>query len=351
MNNIQHYLATPITERLIRSIVALSVALIAGNSAFAATHCVSTANEFRTALSVSRTNGEADDIRLKTGVYYANSAAPFHLYFSEPHGIKISGGWASLGFTSCAFTSGNATLTVLDGMNSTTVLRIGLHVPQTIVPITVEGLTVRYGKSSGSDGSSGAGLEIVSYAEDSPSVTVDRVIAEYNTGTGLASAVAITSDLHFVRFSNSIVRLNQTEDGPAIRILTNRGASSLDGLTVLFNSRSSTNYTAVEWNGSGVGQMTDSLIWGNTGGTADLDFNPRIQFSRNRYGTALTDFGDNNVDNIAVTAPQLDTLLRPAAGSPLRDQTWGIGSKDVYGKPRRINGYADIGAAEGLILQ
>ncbi len=349
MNIIQHYLATPITERLIHSIVALSVALIAGNSAFAATHCVSTASEFRNALYVSAYNGEADDIRLKSGVYYANSAAPFYLTLSELHGIKISGGWVSAQFLSCAFTSGNAMLTVLDGMNSTTVLRIVVFSTHAIVPVTVEGLTVRNGRNNGG-GTDGAGLQIGGIAESSQLITVDRVIAENNTGTGFAPAVGLSSDQHFIRFSNSIVRLNQTANAPAIHIHSNNGGSSLHSLTVLFNHSTTLNNAAVEWGGSGVGQMTDSLVWGNTGGTGDLFPSTRIQFSNNRYGTATTAFGQTSFGNFAVAAPQLDSLHRPAAGSPLRDQAWGVGTKDIYGNQRRINVYADIGAAEGLTL-
>lgn len=345
MSHIRHCLATPRTERRLRPIVALCFALIAGNSALAATHCVSNANEFRNALSVSGSNGEADDIRLKSGVYYANQSAPFRLNLSELHGIKISGGWASLAFSSCALASGNATLTVLDGMNSTTALRVFVASTNAIVPVTVEGLTVRNGRSTTSDG---AGLSISGTFEDSALVSVDRIIATGNIGTGFAPVVELASDQHFIRFSNSIVRSNQTGSAPAISILTNEGGSSLHGLTVLFNN--STFDSAVGWNGVGMGQMTNSLIWGNTGGGVDIFPNPRIQFSHNRYGTTSSSFSQTSFGNLAETAPQLDSLHRPAAGSPLRDQVWGIGVEDVYGNQRRINGYADIGAAEGLIL-
>jgi hypothetical protein len=151
-----------------------------------------------------------------------------------------------------------------------------------------------------------------------------------------------------VRFTNSIVRLNQTQSMGAVTILSNQGASTLHNLTLLFNTRTTVG-GAIEWLGSAPGQMTGSLIWGNSGGgSADLAPYARIQYTNNRYNTLIGTFGSTSTDNFQLSAPQLDAMHRPAAGSPLRDATWGVGTKDVYGNSRRINVYADIGAAEGL---
>ncbi len=324
--------------------------LTCANLCFAATHCVSTATQFRTALSSSSNNGEFDEIRLRSGVYFGTSSLPFSIDISEPHGIKISGGWNTLLLNPCAYTSGNATLTVLDGSSSATALRVRVFVAQTNVPITVEGLTFRNGKMLNGASNDAAGLAITSMADGAPFIAVDRIIAENNTSSGYATAVSLSSDLGFIRFTNSIVRTNQTVNTAAVNIHTNQGGSSLHHLTVVNNNLSSV-VGAVHWIGASQGHLKHSLVWNNTG-AGDLYANPNVLYFGNRYGVLsglLFPFPSDG--NIVEPAPLLDSLSRPAVGSPLRDKTWGfIGTKDVYGNARRINGSADIGAAEGLIL-
>jgi hypothetical protein len=322
---------------------------LAGNVS-AATFCVGTATEFRNALLTASTNGQADDIRLRSGTYLATPAARFEMILSEAHGVRISGGWTNTGFIPCTSTTGSATQTILDGSNSTFALRVVLFGAFDNVPIAVEGLTVRNGYAFNALNSGYAsGLSIAGTADGGAVVTVDRIIAEYNVSNSVTPAVSLTSDLHAIRLTNAIVRYNQTEIASPVVIHTNCGASAIQNLSALFNSRSSPNGGAVDWTGSTpAGHMTASLLWGNTGGQGDLVPNPKIRYDNNRYGTGTALFGSSSTGNLAITSVQLDSLHRPTLASPLRDKSRGVGAKDVYGNPRRYNGSADIGAAEGL---
>ncbi len=324
--------------------MALVLAWCLAGSVSAATFCVRNATEFRAALTTAASNGEFDDIRLRTGSYYAGASAPFHLDINEPFGVKISGGWSALpGLDNCVLTQGDARSSVLDGMGSAPALTVWIFNKTVGLPVTVEALTLRNGRLDGGNGD-GAGLTIAGSSEAAPLILVDRIIAEGNTGTKFASAVALSSNL-VVRLTNSIVRSNTMQDNGAIHVHSNYGGVSLHGLTVLFNQRGTAG-PAVEWQSLFGGGMTSSLVWGNTGGT-DLAPSPGIVFLDNRYGTTSQPLTSPSATNQALAAPQLDALHRPAPGSPLRDHVWGFGEKDVYGGPRRINGWSDIGAAEG----
>ncbi len=323
-------------------------ALFVPGAAFAATHCVGNATDLRNALDAAESNSEPDEIRIRPGVYYGTSSFPFEAIIAEPHGIAIGGGWTGPS-SSCLVTTGDASLTTLDGMNSTTVLRIRLTTQHAVVPITVEGLTLRHGYSPSGFNHYAAGLSISGSSNGAANIVVDRIIVEDNTGTNVAPAVGLSSDDGFIRFSNSIVRWNDTQHIGAINVLANGGGSALLGLTVLANTRVS-GTGALTWSGTAPGQLVSSLVWGNTSG-ADVLGLADVQYAWVRYGS-LTGTPMSTSSNHAVEpAPQLDAMHRPVATSPLRDVLpafVGAGAKDVYGQPRKLGSASDIGAAEGI---
>jgi hypothetical protein len=191
-------------------------------------------------------------------------------------------------------------------------------------------------------------MAIVGAADSAPVILVDRIIAEQNVGTGVAAAVHLSSDHGFVRFTNSIVRANQTENAGAVAILSNLGGSALHHLSLLNNNRT-TFGGAVEWWGTAPGQLKSSLIWGTIGSNGDLQPVARVQYTSNRYQTLIGAFGAASSGNAVLAAPQLDQFHRPAVGSPLREVGGNsVGPRDVYSQPRKLGGASDIGAAEGI---
>jgi hypothetical protein len=200
--------------------VLLSACVLVPVTAPAATFCATNATQFRNALAAAATNGEADDIRLSRTTFQGTAAAPFLMSFSETHGVRISGGWSVLGSV-CYGQSMDATRTTLDGGLAVPALEIVSAASHAIVPITVEGLTLRNGYTSTRPAS---GLAVVGFANGAQTVTVDRVIVHSNAaGEANTPAVRLASDHHFVRFSNSIVRDNVMVDSPAAMLLSNNG--------------------------------------------------------------------------------------------------------------------------------
>jgi hypothetical protein len=329
-------------------LIALSFALLTANVASAQPVCVNTATQFRDALAAAETNGKADDIRLQIGVYSASAQQPFAFTVKEPHGITISGGWGGP-FGGCiAQTTSTNPSTVLDGGGSINALRISVTITHAVVPISVSYLAVRNGRSVTGTATDAAGIAIVGVADSAPVILVDRIVAEQNVGTGVAAAVYLASDHGFVRFTNSIIRANQTANAAAVSILSNAGGSALHHLSILNNNRT-TSGGAVEWWGSAPGQMKSSLIWGTTGSNGDLHPDARVQYTNNRYQTLIGAFGATSSGNAVLAAPQLDQFHRPAVGSPLREVGGtSVGTRDVFNQPRKLGGASDIGAAEGV---
>lgn len=332
------------TTRATALLVALS--LLPATS-FAATFCASTATQLRDALSIAASNGEADDIRLTRTTFNGSSAAPFQLILGEAYGVRISGGWSLLGGATCWMPTFDATRTVLDGGLSAPALRILVTSTHAIVPVTVEGLTLRNGYSFSSEAS---GLSITGIADGAASVVVDRVIVHSNTsGQDNVPAVYLTSDDNFVRFSNSIVRHNTTLDAPTIFVLSNAGGAALHNLSVIYNTRQGFG-ESTEVLGMGPTQISNSLFFGNTGG-GDLGSNGVVRYYNVRYGTGADPvlLNQQGFNNYVITNPKLlsPTSPRPLIDSPLRNVGANtVATKDAFGQSRILGGYADVGALE-----
>lgn len=324
--------------------VLLSACVLVPVTAPAATFCATNATQFRNALATAATNGEADDIRLSRTTFQGTAAAPFLMSFSESHGVRISGGWSVIGGTTCFGQTMDATRTTLDGgfaVPALEVLYVGTHA---IVPITVEGLTLRNGFTSTRSASA---LVVTGFANGAPTVTVDRVIVHSSSTDQVNTpAVRLSSDHHFVRFSNSIVRDNVMVDSPAVMLLSNNGGVAALNLTMVDNSDPGQNGAILVY-GIGGAMIRNSVFWENAGG--DLYAQGNVRYYNNRYGTTqvpdlLNLYG---FDNYALTDPGLDANLRPLSSSPLRNVAGTpVAARDVFGQDRKLGGYADIGAAE-----
>jgi hypothetical protein len=315
-------------------------------SCLAATFCASTSTQLRDALSTAASNGEADDIRLTRTTFSGSSTAPFQLYLGEAHGVRISGGWSLLGAT-CWMQTFDATRTVLDGGLSAPALRILVTSTHAVVPVTVEGLTLRNGYSFSSEAS---GLSVTGIADGAASIVVDRVIVHSNaSGQDNIPAVYLTSDDSFVRFSNSIVRHNTTLDAPAIFVLSNAGGTAMHNLSVLYNTRQGLG-ESIEVLGIGPSQISNSLFFGTSGG-GDLGGNGIVRYYNVRYGTGGDPvlLNQQGFNNYVITDPKLQspTTPRPLFDSPLRNVGGNtVATREAFGQPRILGGYADVGALE-----
>ncbi len=218
---------------MLKQLLAASM-LLAPVAATAAIHCVSDASQFRAALAAAVDNGEADDIRLTRTTFYASSTAPFRIHQTEAHSLRISGGWSGIGSGSCILQSYDATRTILDGSYRTQVLDILILGSHAMVPVTVDTLTLRNGRSNGGFAS---GLSVGGLLDGAPIVIVERIIVHDNVSTQEnVSAVSLDSDDHFVRFSNSIVRQNTTINVPAVSMLSNDGGAALNHVSLIYNT-------------------------------------------------------------------------------------------------------------------
>jgi hypothetical protein len=327
-------------------------------AATAAVHCVTNASQLLAALDAAGDNGEPDEIRLARGTYYGTAAAPFVLTVSEPHGVLLTGGWSvvsSPGSTTaaCVLRSWDASRTVLDGSSAVNALWITVAIDHHIVPLHVEGLTFRNGRSTIAGSHFGSALTVHASLEKAPALVVDNVIAHSNISTHTSTPiVGLSSAEHSVRFSNSVVRDNTTTNAPAVFLYGHNGSIAANGLTVVRNSRSGSG-GAVEFAGA-TGLLNASLVWGNPGGSADLVENPRMRLRDVRYGSfsgTLDSAWHTNTLAIADPLLQSITVPRPLATSPLRNAASsfsGVGLYDVFGATRTQGGAQDIGAAEFL---
>lgn len=318
----------------------------------AATFCVGTSAALSAALTTASSNNEDDDIRIAAGTYYVDATTSFRADIWESKGLKIRGGYSLL--TACKAANGDASVTILDGANLKPVLSIRVFTEHEVVPITVAGLTIRNGLNRGSDfghnWSAASGLSIEGFYRSAPAIIVDRVIVHNNSSTVDATpAVRLTGSNHFVRFSNSIVRHNATVSAP-IFIHSNFGGSALTNLSVAYNRRSGAwGHAAVEWYGTAPGQIVQSVVFGNTGGSAEFGHGGGIQCTLVRIGGGAC-VNNGSADPYAIIAdPQFEstTSLRPRVGSPLHNRIYdGLGELDVYGQPRNRGGLVDLGAVE-----
>ncbi len=334
-----------------RSLLAAYLALLP-SALPAATFCVGNSAALSAALTTASSNNEEDDIRIAVGTYYVDASTSFRADIFEAHGLKIRGGYSLL--TACKVANGDASLTILDGGGIKPVLSVRVFTEYHIVPITVSGLTLRNGSHRGDafghNWSLASGLSIEGFYGSAPAIVVDRVIVHNNVSTVESTpAVRLTSDNHFVRFSNSIVRHNTTVSA-SVFIHSNLGGSALSNLSVAYNRRSGAwGAASIEWFGAAPGQIVQSVIFGNTGGSVEFGHGGVIQCTQVKIGGGTCVHNGGADPNAIIADPQFEstTNLRPRVGSPLHNRVYdGVDALDVYGQPRNRGGFVDIGAVE-----
>ena len=298
--------------------------------------CVSDSATLATALSIARSNGEDDIVRLVRGTYVG---AGFSFNSSEALGLEISGGYDA----GCASSDHDASHTVLDAGGLRQVL-------ETYTPgaVSLAYLTVQNGVQNGS---SGGGLQLGGSGAGS-AVTLRNLIVRNNSSDYAVGRAVVYVDGE-VRLENNLFVGNSAPGSAALYIYAAMpGSVYLINNTFNANAATSAGNAAVYLNsvGSGVNAYVSSnIFWGNN---ADMDFGffaENVQLSNNDIGilsgSAAGSSGNVSVDPGFKAAD--DWHLRP--DSPLRDAgllnpPGGLPSFDIEGQPRSYNASVDMGA-------
>lgn len=178
-------------------------------TAFGAEICVSTPVEFQNALYQAEQNQEDDLIKVQQGTY-----AGYDLYYSftKEHNITVRGGYTA----ACASRQLNPANTIIDGSN---VRRPLILISYGGGNITVDGLTIRNGKSP-STGDAGGLYLLSDEASQSGDITVTNNIivsnAAENNGGGIyaKSQSNPSGSAGSVTISNNTISNNQAFGQP-----------------------------------------------------------------------------------------------------------------------------------------
>ena len=129
------------------ALLVLAGLLLAGQppAAQAATFCALSGDQLRTMLGTAAGNGQADQIRITTGVKKTSTSFPLRWPFvtSEGHGLDVSGGWNA----GCTQQVAGPRATVLDGDGTDEVMRLQFQA-DSAAEVSVSNLTIANGRST-----------------------------------------------------------------------------------------------------------------------------------------------------------------------------------------------------------
>ncbi|HEX3124218.1 MAG TPA: hypothetical protein VHQ21_13040, partial [Rhodanobacteraceae bacterium] len=262
-----------------------TILLLAGyaiaNSAPAATNikCVGNSNDLTRALSAlsnSPDNIDADEIRIRTGMYLAPTGG-WTGSVTTRHDLSIRGGYTNAG---CTLQTMDASMTILDGNSASGVMTIntpGLPVSN----IEVSGLTFQNGNAGNAVESSAGGLKI---GDPNPinagKIIVERNIFRHNsaTGNGFSRAVggllAATDGLPLIVRGNLFVD-NTSPNDSALDVESN---NEIDVSNNTFSGNRSTDATQPmrvamgHFTFTGI-RLSNNIFWNNTAGAGEYDLN------------------------------------------------------------------------------
>jgi hypothetical protein len=337
-------------------LVCVALGVTAVDVARAATFCVDTSAELRTALMTASTNSESDVIRIRTGMYAtADGGAAFAYSTSQNFDLTLSGGWLPVAMFPCLLQSNALYATVLNGSGVRSVLRITPSAGTT-GDITVENLTLRDGLAAESGGGLSFGLG--GYMGD---VVIDRVVFDRNEATLFGGGLSGSADGGTLSISNSL-------------FLGNTCGSNFCAASITVNAASPTSVRALFGNNTIVGNACVGGAPGCTTGGVRYGGSARAAFYNNAFAfnggiglgifsASLDLYGNNIVNysgtpanmgfNLALTNPLFvddasdDYRLR--YDSPLRNAGtagYPLGAIDLIGADRVNEFEPDIGAFE-----
>ena len=343
---------------------------VATTAADAATWCVGTTAELRSALAAAEGNGEDDEIRIRIGHYAAAPGgtlydATFAYRTAENHDLTLRGGYITAFGSPCGFRTTDANQTELSGSHLEGVLAVVAD-PGTSGDIRIETLTLRDGRAT----SAAASVHLFGFAGFNGDISVDRIIVRNNDVPGSSSTQGSLNVVTWGRVSitNSLFLANRTGGTTsALSLVMNSGGSESNhivGNTFVANSCLSGGVCAdVLQIRSDAGGDTQVVVANNAFALNDSADDLGVDgplglflYHNNFVGLSTNVAPEVDVGNLALFNPGfVDPLggdFRLLPESPLRDAgatSLALTERDLDGLPRIHGADVDIGAYESRV--
>ncbi len=330
----------------------------------AATLCVGTSAELQVALDFAASNGQDDLIRIEAGTY---SAPPGGFVFDNTDGdnnaISITGGWAQGTEPACSHrVTYMASETRLDGHGSSRVMQI---IPNTSTDVGIAFLTFQSGHIvSGPSPRSGAGLYIAQFQGYFGNIDVQNNVFMGNSAGETGGGLYAGTDGGELRLRNNVFVANQAGCtlGAAELFSYSSATVYLTNNTVAFNTvgndclgMNPIPAGGLSLGGTAPGYMANNIFWGNEHVDLVLQASTRLLFNNYQVlqGTPASGSGMNlQIDpGFRLSSPDdlhlgNDSPMINVGLIPLPPTSWALGSFDVDGQLRILDGAVDLGAYE-----
>jgi hypothetical protein len=337
-----------------RFVAALAACVLISPRLEAVNFCVGDTAELRAALQTAASNGEDDQIRIRIGTYRATSGASVASFSTaQSNALTVRGGYIDLAMIDCAGVVNDPTLTIIDGEDVRSGLRL-LGLSGATADLSVQNLTITRGIAA----EAGGGLEVGGTAGFSGDVLIDRVLLRDNVALIGGALAGSTGGTYTVR--NSVLRGNV-------------GTNSTGGISLTVNHTDANDYRV--WIGGNtfvdnacdsgpsctaalrVGGSARAAVFNNafvlSGGVDVAVSGPGPLYLLNNNLLNWSGAPTVQTGNLALADPSFVDLLggdfRLADSSPLREAGTGafdLGALDFRGRPRLNDAQYDIGAFE-----
>ncbi len=352
------------------SIFLMAVAMTAN----AATFCINDSAELVAALDTARNNGEADEIRIRSGDYLTPNITGFLFNNAENHNLSISGGWTPFNQFDCFSQLAGPLDTTLDGDDFSPVLYIvsGSGTPE----ISISNLTITKGITQAQN--IGAGITFYNYDDFDGQFLLDQVFFFENEGP-IGAALSYTGS-GTITVRNSVFLFNNNYDGKGVvnvSLSPDTTGFYFINNTMIFNSSdlgdtSTSNVAGLhlnmfqDQNNIPQAMIANNLFWYQSASDFYVTFSGGLTYlyNNNYYlGAGLIEDQANNISEQPLLASPLFDFT-PQAGSPLINaglsmddplpvsspflENWDHGTEDFDRGiwVRVVNRRVDIGAVE-----
>lgn len=327
------------------------------------TFCVGTAAELTAALASAASTFKNEDnaIQVKHGTY----AGEWSYSVANTHGITVSGGYYDF-FGGCVADSiPDPTLTVLDGSDSNTALRIVLLAGSS-GSVTITTLTFAHGKEA--TNGYGGGLTVLAAGANTGNVLIERNIFDHNTNTaaiGSSAGLAVSTG-GVITVRNNLFANNTANMASALNLYNTAGHAYVTNNTVAYNvlTAAPVGNASVIYGGAGAAYavfVNNIIVFVNNNVGDDIALNGRMTLIDNDVGATNGAADGASVGNVGVDPKFVDGLngnFRLKPSSPLinvGDDTTssflgGISAYDLDGNARTVGTAIDFGAYESDVL-